>query len=197
MESGAEVGNRPREGWQPLSQGSSGLRRVPEPCLRRHLPSIGRPYRLFPSQGWSGRVTQMRLGTIRQTVTLPGTPREVYDLLMTSKGHIAFTGASARISPRVGGRFMAWGGYIHGKNLSLQAGRSIYQTWVPSDPTWPKGHESRVRYLLTATPRGTRVSFTHSRVPVEHVGHLSTGWKKSYWDPLRAYLSGKGATSRT
>jgi uncharacterized protein YndB with AHSA1/START domain len=110
---------------------------------------------------------------------------------MTTKGHIAFTGAPARISPKVGGKFMAWGGYIHGKNLKLVPGKSIYQTWIPSDPKWPKGHESRVRYLLTETPRGTRVSFTHSRVPAEHVGHLSSGWKKSYWTPLRTYLSSK------
>jgi activator of HSP90 ATPase len=133
----------------------------------------------------------MKVGSIRQTVNLPGTPSEVYAALMTTKGHIAFSAAPAKISPKVGGKFMAWGGYIHGKNLKLAPGKMIYQTWVPSDPTWPAGHESRVRYNLAATPRGTRVTFTHSRVPVEHVGHLSSGWKKSYWDPLRKYLSSK------
>ncbi len=133
----------------------------------------------------------MKLGSIHQTVNLPGTPREVYEALMTSKGHIGFSGADARISPRVGGTFMAWGGYIHGKNLALVPGRTIYQTWIPSEPGWPKGHESRVRYRLVATPRGTRLTFTHSRVPLDHVGHLSKGWKEAYWDPLRKYL-GKG-----
>jgi len=133
----------------------------------------------------------MKLRSIRQTVVVPGTPSEVYEALMTSKGHIAFTGADARISGKVGGRFMAWGGYIHGKNLKLVPGKTIYQTWIPSEPNWPKGHESRVRYTLTATSRGTRITFVHSRVPTEHVGHLSSGWKESYWDPLRAYLSSK------
>ncbi|MFZ1023050.1 MAG: SRPBCC domain-containing protein [Thermoplasmata archaeon] len=131
----------------------------------------------------------MKVGSIHQTINLPGTPRRVYDALMTTKGHVAFTKTEARISPKVGGKFMAWGGYIHGKNLTLVPGRTIYQTWIPSDPNWPKGHESRVRYSLAATPGGTRVTFTHSRVPTDHVGHLSSGWKKSYWDPLRAYLS--------
>jgi uncharacterized protein YndB with AHSA1/START domain len=133
----------------------------------------------------------MKVGSIRQTIDLPGTPTAVYDALMTTKGHIAFTGSEARISPRVGGKFMAWGGYIHGTNLKLVPGRTIYQTWVPSNPDWPAGHESRVLYRLAATPRGTRVTFTHSRVPVEHVGHLTTGWKKSYWTPLRTYLAAK------
>src|SRR5271154_3528626 len=102
----------------------------------------------------------MKVKAIRQTVLLPGTPRQVYDALMTSKGHRAFTGATARISPRVGGTFMAWGGYIHGTNLELSPGKTIVQSWVPSDPTWPKGHASKVRFDLSPTPRGTRVKFT-------------------------------------
>lgn len=133
----------------------------------------------------------MKVGTIRQTVLLPGTPEEIYGLLMTTKGHAAFTGAPARIGTKVGARFMAWGGYIHGQNLKLAPGKLIYQTWIPSDPDWPEGHESRVRFVLKAAPRGTRLVFTHSRVPVAHVGHLSKGWKESYWTPMRSYLSSK------
>ena len=133
----------------------------------------------------------MKLGSIHQTVVLPGSPREVFELLMTSKGHRAFTGAPARISAKVGGKFMAWGGYIHGRNLKLVPGKLIYQAWIPSDPKWPKGHESRVRYSLSATTRGTRLVFAHTRVPAEHVGHLSSGWKESYWTPLRKYLGSR------
>ncbi len=131
----------------------------------------------------------MQVRTIRQVVVLPGTPRQVYDALMTSKGHRGFSGAEARISSRVGGKFMAWGGYIHGTNLRLVPGKTIVQSWVPSDGTRPKGHLSRVRFDLSASPRGTRLKFTHSSVPVEHAGHLSKGWKESYWVPLRKYLS--------
>jgi uncharacterized protein YndB with AHSA1/START domain len=130
----------------------------------------------------------MKVQTIRQTILLPGSPRQVYDALMTSKGHRAFTGADAKISPRVGGKFMAWGGYIHGTNLRLVPGKTIVQSWIPSDPNWPKNHKSKVRFELSPTPHGTRVKFTQSSVPVEHVGHLSPGWKKSYWTPLRKYL---------
>jgi uncharacterized protein YndB with AHSA1/START domain len=130
----------------------------------------------------------MKMRTIRQTVFLPGTPRQVYDALMTTRGHKGFTGADARISPKVGGTFMAWGGYIHGTNLKLVPGKTIVQTWVPSDETWPKGHKSKVRFSLAPSPRGTQLSFTHSAVPAEHAGHLGLGWKKSYWTPLRKFL---------
>jgi uncharacterized protein YndB with AHSA1/START domain len=131
----------------------------------------------------------MKVRTIRQTVVLPGTPRQVYDTLMTTRGHKAFTGADARISPKVGGKFMAWGGYIHGTNLKLVPGKTILQTWVPSEENWPKGHESKVQFRLAPNPRGTRLTFTHSGVPAEHAGHLGSGWKKSYWIPLRKYLA--------
>jgi uncharacterized protein YndB with AHSA1/START domain len=135
--------------------------------------------------------TSLKTRTIRQRLVLPGTPHDVYEALMTTRGHKGFSGAEARISPKVGGKFMAWGGYIHGTNLKLVEGKTIVQSWVPSDPTWPAGHESKVRFDLTASPRGTRVVFTHSGVPAEHAGHLSTGWTKSYWTPLRTYLAAR------
>ena len=130
----------------------------------------------------------MKTGTIRQTVLLPAEPAEVYRALMTTKGHTGFTGAPSKISPRVGGQFIAWGGYIHGQNLKLVPGKRIEQTWRPTEETWPSNYFSKVTYVLTPTRSGTRLQFTHSKVPAEHVGHLSSGWKESYWQPLRAYL---------
>ena len=136
-------------------------------------------------------MARKRKRTIRQTVLLPGTPAAVYRALMTTKGHAAFTGAKARISPRVGGTFMAWGGYIHGRNLALVPGKRIVQTWRPSDETWPADYDSKVTFAFVPVRGGTRVTFRHSGVPVEHAGHLSRGWKKSYWEPLRRYLASR------
>jgi uncharacterized protein YndB with AHSA1/START domain len=132
----------------------------------------------------------MKTRTIRQVVTLPGSPSEVYAALMTTKGHTGFTGAPSRISGKVGGRFMAWGGYIHGRNLTLEPGKLIVQTWRPSQDDWPAEYYSKVRFVLTRSSRGTTVAFTHSGVLSHHAGHLATGWKTSYWDPLRKYLRG-------
>jgi uncharacterized protein YndB with AHSA1/START domain len=141
-----------------------------------------------PTSKPRSKTSATKTGTIRQTVWLPGTPAAVYAALMTTKGHKGFSGADARISPRVGGTFMAWDGYIHGKNLTLVEDELIEQTWWPSEETWPKGHVSTVRFALAPSQGGTRLTFVHSEVPREHVGHLSGGWKKSYWDPLKRYL---------
>jgi activator of HSP90 ATPase len=131
----------------------------------------------------------MKTRTIRQTVTFPVKPIEVYEALMTTRGHAAFTGAAARISPKVGGTFTAWDGYIHGRNLVLVRGKRIVQAWRPSEESWPADHYSTVTFVLEPTLRGTRLKFTHSGVPVEHAGHLSEGWKSSYWVPMRAYFA--------
>lgn len=126
--------------------------------------------------------------TIHQTVVLPGSPDEVYQALMTSRGHFGFSGAPARINDRVGATFVVWGGYIHGRNLELVPGKRIVQSWRPSEETWPEDYYSTVTFELSESPGGTRLRFEHAGVLADHAGHLSAGWKESYWLPLAAYL---------
>jgi uncharacterized protein YndB with AHSA1/START domain len=126
--------------------------------------------------------------TIRQTVTIHAPPRDVYRLLMTTKGHEAFTGATARIGGKVGDRFTAWGGYIDGRNVELVPGKRIVQDWRPAEDDWPHDYYSRVKYELVPVPAGTRIRFTQSGVPAKHAGHLAQGWKDSYWRPLKNYF---------
>jgi uncharacterized protein YndB with AHSA1/START domain len=126
--------------------------------------------------------------SFRQVVWIRAPPEEIYRALMTTRGHSAFTGAQARISPRVGGRFMAWDGYIHGTNLELIPGRKIVQAWRPSHDDWPTSHDSKVTFQLVPSRGGTRIEFTHQGVLAQHAGHLASGWKESYWTPLKNYL---------
>ncbi len=130
----------------------------------------------------------MRTKTIRQTVTLPAPPEVVYRTLVTAKGHSGFSGAPARISPKVGTMFTVWGGYIHGKNLELEPGKKIVQSWRPSEETWPEDYYSTVSITLAPVKGGTRLTFVHSGVLPDHAGHLASGWKESYWVPLSAYF---------
>ncbi len=127
--------------------------------------------------------------TIRQQVTLPGTPHEVYEALMDSAKHAAFTGDAADISREVGGRFTAGDGYISGINLELAPDAKIVQQWHASD--WADDAQSRATFALTEVPGGTRLIFTHSGVPDEAYEEIRSGWIEFYWEPLKVWLQGR------
>lgn len=125
--------------------------------------------------------------TIRQTVTIRATPLAVYEALMDSRTHSRFTGSSARISPRVGGRFTAYDGYAEGRNLELIPGRKIVQSWRASD--WPEGQYSTATFALARAGTRTKLTFTQAGVPDDQVASIRQGWGEFYWGPLKALLA--------
>jgi len=125
--------------------------------------------------------------TIRQSVTFKATPHQVYGALMDSRKHAQFTGDTASISRKVGGKMMAYGGYITGTNVELVPDEKIVQTWRAAD--WPKGHESRVTFSLKPIESGTRLTFTHTGVPDDQHESIKQGWIEHYWTPMKAMLN--------
>jgi uncharacterized protein YndB with AHSA1/START domain len=123
---------------------------------------------------------------IRQSVTFKATPRQVYEALMDSRKHAQFTGDAASISRKIGGKIMAYGGYITGRNLELVPDQKIVQTWHAAD--WPEDHTSRVTFRLTPVKGGTRLTFTHNGVPDGHYEAIKQGWIEHYWTPMKAML---------
>jgi activator of HSP90 ATPase len=123
---------------------------------------------------------------IRQTVTFKVPPHEVYEALMDSKKHAAFTGGKASISRRIGGKISAYDDYIAGRNLELLPDQKIVQDWRAVD--WPEDKFSRVTFEFTAIPEGTRLDFTHADVPQGTEEEFTQGWIDNYWEPLKRYL---------
>jgi len=103
----------------------------------------------------------MKTKNIRQSVTFKPSPHEVYEALMKSRRHAKFTGEKARISSKIGGKLIAYGGYIEGANLDLVPGKKIVQLWRGND--WPKGHYSKVTFALRKAKGGTHLTFTPPR----------------------------------
>ena len=106
--------------------------------------------------------------------------------LMDSRKHARFTGDTASISRKVGGKIMAHGGYITGTNVELVPDEKIVQTWHAAD--WPEGRESKVTFSLKPVEGGTRLTFTYTGVPDEHHESIKQGWIEHYWTPMRAML---------
>jgi uncharacterized protein YndB with AHSA1/START domain len=120
---------------------------------------------------------------------IPATPRAVYDAWLDSRAHGAMTGAKAKASAKVGGKFTAWDGYIEGVNLELVPGKRIVQSWrttefKASDP------DSKITVTLTPVAGGTKLTLLHTKVPDGQTGYRS-GWGESYFEPMKAYFGGK------
>jgi activator of HSP90 ATPase len=123
---------------------------------------------------------------IQQTILFKASPHEVYEALMDSEKHAAFTGGKARISREVGGSLMAYDDYITGKNVALVPDQKIVQDWRAVD--WPEGWFSRVTFEFTLIPEGTRLDFTHTDVPDGTEEEFARGWIENYWEPMKAFL---------
>ncbi len=124
--------------------------------------------------------------TIRQSVTFKATPHQVYEALMDSRKHARFSGDTASISRKVGGKIMAYGDYITGTNMELVQDKKIVQAWHAAD--WPEGHESRVTFSFKPTEGGTRLTFTHTGVPDDQCESIKQGWIENYWTPMKMML---------
>ncbi len=132
----------------------------------------------------------LKFGKIEQTQFIPAKPEDVYDALMDSKKHSAFTGAKATCDPKVGGKFTAWDEYIFGKNLIIRKGKKIVQEWTTTE--FPKGYPpSILEFSFKAKENGTELRVVHSKVPAEQVEDYRQGWIDSYWNPMRAYFEKK------
>ncbi len=129
----------------------------------------------------------IRTKDLKQGAVFRATPHEVYEMLMDSRKHSAFSGDKARISRKVGGSFTAYGGWIKGKNLKLTKDKEIVQRWRGED--WPKDHYSTVNFLLKRSSSGTKLIFLQTGIPADKYSDISSGWKESYWEKMRAALT--------
>jgi activator of HSP90 ATPase len=121
--------------------------------------------------------------TIKQKVKFKKSPHDVYEMLMDSKKHSEFTGDTAKIANKVGGKFTAYGGYIEGTNLELVPDKKIVQKWRGSD--WQEGVYSEATYTLKPIKTGTELTFEQKGVPDEQYEDIKKGWYEFYWDKMQ------------
>ena len=118
--------------------------------------------------------------------SLAASPEEIYKAWLNSEGHTQMTGSPAKVSARVGGKFEAWDGYIRGKNLELEPGRRIRQSWRTTEFR-PSGEDSVVEILLEPIPQGTKVTIRHSHLPDDGEQYRQ-GWIDFYFTPMKQYF---------
>ena len=124
--------------------------------------------------------------TIKQTAYFNATPHEIFELLMDSEKHAAFTGHKAEISRKKGGSFTAYDGWIQGRNLEIVKDKKIVQAWRGDD--WEKGYYSKAEFKLVKKGRGCKLTFTHTGVPDKHYKGINQGWNDHYWERMKKFL---------
>lgn len=120
---------------------------------------------------------------IRHVVRFNAKPCAIYQALMNSKKHAAFTGAPAKIDAKIGGRFSAWGPHLRGVTVDLVKNKRIVQAWRAL--SWPKGHYSIATFELKRAKGGTKLVFTQTGIPAKNARDINGGWKSHYWDLLK------------
>ncbi len=117
---------------------------------------------------------------------VPRPPQEVYDAWLDSKQHSKMTGAKAKVSNKVGETFVAWDGYITGKNLILEPGKRIVQAWRTSEFADDE-EDSQIEIIFKEVKEGTKLTLRHTKLP-PHGEIYEQGWVDSYFNPMKDYF---------
>src|SRR4030065_1557053 len=96
---------------------------------------------------------------------IPASSEEIYTTWLSSDGHTLMTGSPATVSAEVGGEFEAWDGYIHGKNLVLEPGKRIVQSWRTVEFNQDE-KDSQIEVTLKPAGNQTRLSLRHTGLPL-------------------------------
>lgn len=125
--------------------------------------------------------------TLKINALLPVRPMILYRIWMSGPRHSEFTGSPAVIEDRVGGQFSACNGYITGKNLALEPGKRILQSWRTAD--FPEdAPDSELELLLEAYLEGTILTLIHRNLPAGQADDYRLAWEEQYLQPLKDYL---------
>lgn len=116
-------------------------------------------------------------------------PQVLYDAWLDSDEHTKMTGSPARVSAEAGGEFQAWDGYLWGKNLELEPGKRIVQSWRTSEFD-DSEEDSQIEILFDANNQGgTKITLRHSKLPT-HGAQYEPGWQESYFEPMKQHFEG-------
>lgn len=124
----------------------------------------------------------------KMSTVLPAEPATVYRAWLDARTHAAFTGGGvATSSPRIGGAFTAWEGYIRGTYLALKPGERIVHAWRTTD--FPSAApDSRVEVLFEAARGGTLLTVVHAQIPAGQEADYQAGWSDFYFRPMKKYF---------
>lgn len=115
-------------------------------------------------------------------------PDKIYNAWLDSNSHAQIIGSTAKINPRLSGRFEIWDGYITGNNIELIPGKKIVQNWRTTEFE-EHCSDSVLEILFEEIPEGTKLTLSHSNIPPELAEDLKQGWFEYYFKPMKVFFS--------
>ena len=129
----------------------------------------------------------MKKDKIILDVTLSVLPEQLYSDWLNSNIHSKFTGGEAQINDIINADYSAWDGYILGKNVLLETGKTIIQTWRTSE--FDQNDEDSILELLFEPihKNHTKLTLIHSNIPSGEGEKYKQGWCEHYFTPMKSY----------
>jgi activator of HSP90 ATPase len=127
------------------------------------------------------------LESFEVSAVISASPAELYDAWLDGDRYSAMTGGEATGRLQFGAEHSAWGGYITGRNIELDHGRRILQSWRTTE--FPEGSpDSLVEVILAEVGTGTKVTLRHSEIPDGRANSYETGWSEHYFEPMMTHF---------
>jgi len=124
---------------------------------------------------------------IRQSVVLPASAEELFEMYLNPSTHMAITGAPVEIGDKRGFEFKAFDGALTSTilevikpRLTIKSRRSV--NFMAEDP------DSTLILSFTSEGNEGRIDLVHLDVPDQDYDGVNQGWDKYYWTPWRTYL---------
>jgi activator of HSP90 ATPase len=130
---------------------------------------------------------------IQQSVILPASAEQLFEMYLDPQAHAAFTGHPVTIGPQPGDAFQAFGGQLSGTMLAVVRPKLIVQSWR-SVIFKPDDADSTLIIMFSPETNDTvgrpqgRIDLVHLDVPEHDFQGVTEGWPKFYWTPWREYL---------
>jgi activator of HSP90 ATPase len=99
---------------------------------------------------------------------------------------------AAQISARVGGKFIAGGGYMRGTTLELDPPRKIVQSWRTTEFS-EDAPDSRLEVTLEKTEGGTKITIVQTEIPAGKGTSLRQASIDYYFTPMKRYFAARSA----
>ncbi len=124
---------------------------------------------------------------IQQSVVLPATPEELWEMYLDPETHAAFTGDPVTIGREPRSPFRAFKDMLSGEILAVVRPTLIVQSWR-SALFHDDDIDSTLILAFTDEGNGGRIDLVHLDVPDHDYEGVIVGWEKFYWTPWKQYL---------